>query len=726
MKFNQIINNFSAGEWSPKMRGRTDAQQYANACEIMKNFLPQVQGGAFRRPPTRFVNLPADQYTDLQTAVSNTIVKSKIIPQALSSSGTYNVIFAFDGVPSTTWFLLGSTVPDAGALTLTVSSGADYTDSASNIKYCQVGDIIFLAQGSTGAGYAPRVIYPGAGYQMKLLREYLSSENWKSVPYLEVQANDSSVTLTASAATGSITLTASAAFFNSGHVGAFFKLSAGGSTGVVRVTAFTNSTTVTATVLSTVTTSAVGSTSGTSWEESAWSDYRGWPRTVTAFQGRLIFGGSTSYPDTIWGSRISNVFDFMERPFEQDSFFSSYTSDNSRPFTLTPNSKEASTIRALSSAKTLLIHTDRSEIVGYGTQGAMGPNDVTFESSTSFGANSPMPSRANNYSVFVEKGGRKLRDVIFSFNEDQYKSTDLSFVSDHLTVDPTVPEIDPIVEIQGFSQLSSYIFAKTQNGRLLSLTLDRDYQINAWSSIELGGSSELKDYPLVKSIGVIQTTSELDRIYMIVQRRVNGVNVAYIEYMDAPKETSNVLPTASDFFYADAMNGNDYRTWDASVLNRIYSLDHLKGETVAVVADGEYLGEFEVTTTGELPATVDWSQYTTIRAGLPYESKLKPMPVELGQQVPGTPQGFLKRIDEVTIKFWNSRGAKYGTKDSAMTAIDFKDPSVAMDDPPVLFSGYKKLKLESNYSVEAQVQIVQDTPWPCNVLAVISRGVTYD
>ncbi len=44
--------------------------------------------------------------------------------------------------------------------------------------------------------------------------------------------------------------------------------------------------------------------------ENVWSNNRGWPRSATFHEGRLYFGGSKSRPNTIWGSRVSDFFNF--------------------------------------------------------------------------------------------------------------------------------------------------------------------------------------------------------------------------------------------------------------------------------------------------------------------------------------------------------------------------------------------------------------------------------
>ena len=49
-----IQSNFASGELSPKLRGRSDLQQYYNGLEKMTNMYPLIEGGAKRRPGLKF------------------------------------------------------------------------------------------------------------------------------------------------------------------------------------------------------------------------------------------------------------------------------------------------------------------------------------------------------------------------------------------------------------------------------------------------------------------------------------------------------------------------------------------------------------------------------------------------------------------------------------------------------------------------------------------------
>ena len=728
MKFNHLANTFSAGEWSPKMRARSDAEEHGKACETLINFIPKIQGGAFRRPGTVRTVLSAESESDMQNAVSNTAVKSKMIPFVMGN-GNRNILCAFDTQPSTTWFLFSASSPTGSGSAPTPGTGANFTVSAASLKYAQYGDYIFLVENSTGVGTPARVWYDngfgGGGLKTVDTIPDLVASTFKCVPYMPINALGINVNLTPSAATGAITLTASATFFAPGHVGAYFKLSAAGSTAALKVTGYTSDTVVSATVVfGNAAVTAHGAAAGTSWEESAWSDYRGWPRTVCTYQGRVIFGGNKTSPSTLWGSRIGNSLDYMERPVEQDDDFTGYLNDNSRPFTLTPSTGNTGPIKSLTAGKSLLILTEMGEITGMGTNGALGPNDVNFESSSSFGCGTPMPARVGQSLVFVQKGGRKIRDLVFNMDENAYKSQDLMFVADHLSIDTEANAVDKIVEIIGVQSDSSFIYAKTQNGRLLALTIDYDYKINAWSQIVLGGKSELKTFPLVKSMCAIpDSNTSYDRMYLMVQRYSDGASRVSIEYFDIPKETSTF--SVGPAFSAEHVYVDMKMTYNAGAptTNVVTGLAYLEGEKLQVVADGFFVGEKTVDSAGNFVVDNAASFFVF---GYKFPSLLKTMPIELGAQVPGTPQGFIKRIDEVMLKFYLTYGAKYGHKATELTDIGFKDPNGIMNQPPVFFTGMKLMKMPSNYEREAQVIVSTDKPWPCNILAIISKGILYD
>ena len=52
----QQQTNFTAGELSPRIIGRTDIDRYGNGAALIQNAYPVVHGGAVRRPGTRYLS----------------------------------------------------------------------------------------------------------------------------------------------------------------------------------------------------------------------------------------------------------------------------------------------------------------------------------------------------------------------------------------------------------------------------------------------------------------------------------------------------------------------------------------------------------------------------------------------------------------------------------------------------------------------------------------------
>jgi hypothetical protein len=54
-QYQNVQTNFTAGELSPLLDGRTDLSRYFNGCRVLENMLVYPQGGAMRRPGSYYV-----------------------------------------------------------------------------------------------------------------------------------------------------------------------------------------------------------------------------------------------------------------------------------------------------------------------------------------------------------------------------------------------------------------------------------------------------------------------------------------------------------------------------------------------------------------------------------------------------------------------------------------------------------------------------------------------
>ncbi len=140
--------------------------------------------------------------------------------------------------------------------------------------------------------------------------------------------------------------------------------------------------------------------------------------------------------------------------------------------------------------------------------------------------------------------------------------------------------------------------------------------------------------------------SDEDQIWIIVKRTINSVTRRYVEYL-TPFEFDSSL---TQFQFVDSA-----LSYSGSSTSTLTGLDHLNGQTVSVVANGSTHPD-EVVASGSI--TLDRTT-TAAKVGLAYTSKLQTMRLDVGSQ-DGTSQGKTKRIFDVTLRFYETVGAKVG------------------------------------------------------------------
>lgn len=240
------ITNFTAGEFSPKLKGRVDLAKYFNALDTMLNMVTMPQGGATRRPPTRFIARCADQ------AHANRPVRfvfSTVQAYILEFSHLNVRIYKDDGV------VLNTGVP------VDVAMPYSFAETPA-LKFTQSADTLDIFH----QDHAPASLTRSSHVDWT----FTSPIVFRDGPYLDV--NTTATTLTPSGATSSIALAASAVDgINGGQgflatdVGRFIRIKLYSLWAWVVITAVSDTTHVTATVQSKVSLGAAGAIDGAAW-----------------------------------------------------------------------------------------------------------------------------------------------------------------------------------------------------------------------------------------------------------------------------------------------------------------------------------------------------------------------------------------------------------------------------------------------------------------------------
>jgi hypothetical protein len=466
------------------------------------------------------------------------------------------------------------------------------------------------------------------------------------------------ITLTPSGVTGAVTLTASAAAFESGH--ANLRLRIRGKQ--VIVTAVSSATQATAWVeedLPGVEPTAV-------WDEPAFSPLRGWPVSAAFHQDRLVIGGSRDLPNRLWFSRSGDIWNFdTGTGLDDEAIEFGILSD------------QINAIRAVFSGRHLQVFSSGAEWMVTGDP--LTPENIQLNRQTRIGSPTDRtiaPRDVDGATLFVARNGREVREFLYTDAEQAYQATDLALLARHLVERP----VD-----QDYDQGRRLMLVVMANGTLGALTLYRSEQVTAWTRFDTGGA--------IRSVAVSG-----DEVYLLIERKRGFDTVWHIERLD-------------DDLHLDAGLIGD----SAEPVAVWSGLDHLDGQTVAVVADGVVQPSRTVSggsITLDRPAR-------KVEAGLPFTHVIEPLPPNpIGA---GGGRGAKLRLVE----------AVFQVEDTAALHVDLGHGPVAVprhrfggavlgDDPPPHLSGDCRLRALGWASDRTRPlwRIEQDAPLPFTLLSV--------
>ena len=161
--------------------------------------------------------------------------------------------------------------------------------------------------------------------------------------------------------------------------------------------------------------------------EDVWSNTRGWPKSATFHEGRLYFGGSKSRPNTIWGSKSIDFFNFNP---------GSGLDDESVEATI--NTNQLNSIVNVVAGADLRIFTTGGEFVVIQSEDApVTPADFLLRPQTRLGSKPGVPIEdLNGASVFVQRQGKSVNAFQFGSNTRSYQVQQISVLSSHLIKNP--------------------------------------------------------------------------------------------------------------------------------------------------------------------------------------------------------------------------------------------------------------------------------------------------
>jgi len=735
-KVNHTQKAFNAGELTPKLLARSDFDKYETGAAIMENAIPTVQGTAVKREGTKYAAETKDS-TD-----------NSILYPFTDTNGT-NYILEF-GALYIRFFKEDGTVV-GGPYEVVTPYTVFYLD---DLQFAQSGDVLYIAcdtyaprklskNSSSDTDWSLSELsfewqpfqdenrddtkefyvsaYSGTGITITAVGHSPFTPNW-ATDNLYIKFRDDGVgpasvyrewkaallyalnnlisyndrvyrCVSTSGTAGSYPPTHTFGIRTDGGVDWEY-LNSG--SGYAKITGYTSPTQVTADVIIPLPASIVGSGNETfRWAYGCWGNnstgIADYPRAITIHENRLIFGGSSVQPQTVWGS-VSGDYENFETGTEDD-----------KSFQYTLGSDELNEIYWANAGKVLLIGTQKAEFAMSGTRiyEAITPTNIRVARQTNYGSTVHRPVRMGDRIFFTEKSNLRLRELAYDYSTEGYIAKDVTVLSEHITA-PTIA--------QGAKQESPYpilwyprYFRRNGlgDGVLIGLTYDSEQGVFSWHRHNVGG--------VVESVAVLSKTTQ-DQVWMIVKRTVNGATVRYVEYMDFPSEVD-----IEDSHYVDC--GVFYNGASTSTIT---GLSHLEGETVKVVADGAVQLDKTVSS-GQI--TLD-SAASKVHVGYGFDTNVKTMPIVVEDRA----VGLNSRITTITLRLLSTgEGLSVGPDAANLKNVNLRKPGDAMDAPVPLYSGLiGPLDWHEGFNREEHVHVQHNLPLPFELCSITADIMVYD
>ena len=428
------------------------------------------------------------------------------------------------------------------------------------------------------------------------------------------------------------------------------------------------------------------------WAFSRWSSVRGYPSQVAFFRERLVFATE----QTIDMSVAADFENFSDRNTSGE-----VSSDMA--IAIEVSSDTVNTIEWLSPSDGLLIGTAGGEFVAgeVTTDEPLGPGNVKITQQSLFGSKSVMPAQIGEVVLFVQRSGKKLRELQYEFSNNGYKSSDLTVLADHITN-------GGLIDVAYQQEPHSILWAVRTDGLLLGFTYNREQDVLGWHRHPIGGNAIVECIEHIPNPNATQ-----DDLWMIVRRTINGQTKRYIEYLETDFTEDNVL---NDAFFVDS--GLSY---NGAATTTLSGLSHLEGQTVQVLVNGAAHPD-RVVTSGSISLQVS---ATTAAVGLGYDSTLETMRLEAGAR-DGTAQGKTKRVNKVVIRFLQTVGAVAGPDVNTLDRIQFRTGSDPMNQSVPLFTGDQLMEWPSGYDFDGYIVVKQNQPLPMTIIAIMPQVTTQD
>jgi hypothetical protein len=495
-----------------------------------------------------------------------------------------------------------------------------------------------------------------------------------------------------------------------------------------------------------------------------------YPGCVAFNDQRLLFGRTNNEPQTFRGSVVGD--------FENLNISSPIQDDDA--FTFTINSGQVNEIRWMAALTDLIIGTSGSEwkLTAGGNSDSITPTSAKLVRQSRWGVSHIQPIIIGDSILFVDGSNQKVRDLYYALARDGYEGSDLTILAQHLFEVETITEWayaqhpDSIIwAIRSDGVLVGLTYQKEHDvfgwhhhdtqGTFESVSTIKDTEGTNATYVIVKRSINGTTKRYVEKLHARDFTDIVDAFFVDCGLSYDGSVAATL----TPGAGATVAGTAgvtftagsSSFVLGDVGREIHYRFLDEELVyqsanavitgftsatvvtatisiafpstalvpsgdwgltvNTISGLNHLEGEEVIVLADGNVV---EGLTVASGTITLD-NPAAKIHIGFGYTCDLETLGFDYPTQS-GTMQDKIRFIQSIIVRLRDTRALNVGPDETHLDPIAFRDTE-DLGEPTALFTGDKEIFLQPGSPREGRVfiRVLANEPLPITVQAIIAR-----
>jgi hypothetical protein len=302
-------------------------------------------------------------------------------------------------------------------------------------------------------------------------------------------------------------------------------------------------------------------------------------------------------------------------------------------------------------------------------------------------SSSHLPARmVQDSTLFLQRDARRLRQVIVNNASGEFSAADMTALAGHVST-------SGIRQMAVAQSPQVVVWAVTNDGRLISMTFEKEQNVFAWALHETAGN--------VRSVAVLMGTSS-DEVWLSVERGGR----ACLERM-TPSTAEAVSANWRTLPYVDSA-----KLYIGSPRTTQTILPHLDGESLAGLADGVAFTADAAGSTVDLPFPA-----SQVLIGLPYTAKLVPMHRDLPLQ-DGTARGRQLRISRMGVALSNSGSCRVADAETGT------QEALPLSGTP-LHTGYHETAVTSQSRQTLKPMVIDDSPYPLTVQSLTLKLDVY-